>query len=207
MPRPVHGDQITLLFEDGSRPISTVTTVEQVSESSLVAVRSGDTRAGAPSPGTDGTVLFVDDGQLYQWSVRFEEVLPSSYFLVSTRTPGHSDRREFVRADLGLHITLRPVDGEPGVQVEGLVDLSASGFRLDCERDFPADVPIDVQIRVVVDEPVLVHAIARVARPKASGSDTMAFEFIEIDSADEERLVALVLGARAQALQRRIGSL
>ena len=206
MPRPAQGDQITLLFEAGSRPISTVTTVEQVSESSLVAIRSAETGSIAPSQGTAGTVLFVDDGQVYQWSVRFEEVLPSSYFLVSTRAPGHSDRREFVRANLGLHLTLKPVDGEPGVEVDGAVDLSASGFRLGCQRDFVDDVPIDVQIRMVADGAVMVHAIARVARRNAGADDAVAFEFIEIDSVDEERLIDLVLGARAQALQERIGS-
>lgn len=201
--RPQEGDQVTLLFQQGDRPVTRVTHVRQVARTGVVLAREGQGLDGAPE-GTEVAVLFVHGERLYRWPMRLQESLPSSVCLASVKEPGEGERREFVRADAHLCLRLTPVTGGQVSTLQGKVDLSASGFRVDAELDLPADTELDVEIRRQPDDPP-VRGRARVVRADP-GADrkALACEFVQMGSADESRLVELIFDVRAHALRRRI---
>ena len=136
--------------------------------------------------------------------MRMEAVLPSSYYLVSVAEPGVGQRREFVRADVPLVVTLSPDEGAP-IHITAPVDLSASGFRVAGGPELADGCEVGVEIATQAGaEPIVGRA--RVVRAKRDiSAQVLACEFIELASTDEARLVELVFRVRAAALARRIG--
>ena len=202
--RPTAGDRITLLFQVDGLPYTDVTTVGRVGNSGIIADRTTNNLDPTAAVGVEATALFVSRDRLMRWPMRIEAVLPSSYYLVSVAEPGVGQRREFVRADVPLAVTLRPPDGPP-IAITAPVDLSASGFRIAAGPGLPEGIELQVEI---ADQPdsTPVRARARVVRGN-NGSKTpaLACEFVDLDSADEARLVELVFRVRAAALCNRIG--
>ena len=201
--RPSAGDRITLLFQVNGVPYTDVTTVGRVGTSGIIADRSTNNLDPSAAVGVEVTALFVSEDRLLRWPMRIEAVLPSSYYLVSLAEPGVGQRREFVRADVPLAVTLWPAEGPP-IEITAPVDLSASGFRVAGGPDLEDGIEVAVQIAVSADaEPI--GGRARVVRgSRDTSAQALACEFIELASADEARLVELVFRVRAAALARRI---
>jgi hypothetical protein len=204
--RPAEGDPVTVLFTVEGAPLSDVTVAGSVSRLKLAVQRSALARALPIEPGVEAAVLFTLSGRLYRWPMRVEEVLPSSYYLVSLREPGEGERREFVRADVPMQLRLRDDALSPWRIVVGRVDLSAAGFRVVAVDRPPGASTIEVEFRSPEGGPS-VQAVATVIRATelTGGQIDLACQFVQLGSADESRLVDIVFAARELALRLRLG--
>jgi hypothetical protein len=204
--RPQEGDPVTVLYTVDGAPLSDVTVAGSVSARKLVVRRSALARSLPLEPGIEAAVLFTSAGRLFRWPMRVEEVLPSSVYLLSLREPGEGERREFVRADVPMQLRLRDDRHAPWRVVTGRVDLSAAGFRIVAADRPPAGDSVEVEFRSP-EGGTTVQAVAHVVRVREldEGRIDLACQFIELASADESRLVDIVLAARELALRSRLG--
>ncbi len=210
--RPRERDRVMVYFDVGGVPLNDVTIAAGVASGSLVLQRSGSLREARLEPGTNATILFTVDGRLYHWPMRLEEVLPSSFFLVSVREPGEGERREFVRAHVPMGGRLRADESTEWVDAESVEDLSAAGFCVPAALPFAHGARVHFELlphaakpptqRSATQPTTPIRGIARVVR---SGADT-AFEFVELGSSEENRVSDLVFGAREAALLKRLQS-
>ncbi len=204
--RPNEGEQITVLIEVNGLPVTHVARAGKVRESSVIVPRRASEQSWPVEPQGEAVVLFTRKGRLFSWQMRVEEVLPTSYYLVSQSDPSEGDRREFVRASLPLLVrvgrTGRPLSG---TWQPALVDLSSAGLRLASDLDVNDGEVLDVALRI--DEPNSdIVARARVVRRlDGAHSAELACEFVELSSSDEERLEQAVFRRREAVLLDRIG--
>ncbi len=197
--RPAQGDTITLLFEIDGVPVTDVTTANRVRDASMIVPRGDVGLSGPINPGQTITAIFVHDGRLYRWPMRIEEVLPSSYFLVSVREPGEGERREFVRADVEAVVRIRRGPVEVFAD-RTRVDVSASGVRLVQRLDLVVGEVVDVALQPSQGAAI----VGRVEVVRADDVGT-ACEFVELSTQAENRLIDLVFAARSAGLNARIG--
>lgn len=204
--RPNEGEQITVLIEVNGLPVTHVARAGKVRESSVIVPRRASEQSWPVEPQGEAVVLFTRKGRLFSWQMRVEEVLPTSYYLISQSDPSEGDRREFVRASLPLLVRV----GRTGRALNAtwqpaLVDLSSAGLRMASDLDVADGEVLDVALRI--DEPNSdIAARARVVRrlEGAHGAE-LACEFVELSSSDEERLEQAVFRRREAALLDRIG--
>lgn len=203
--RPLEGDAITVLVEGAGVPTTHAARAGTVHDTTMfVPRRAGDAR-WAVDPQSHAVVLFTHGGRLFSWPMRVEEVLPSSYYLVSLRDPGEGERRAFVRAQVPMRVRASRHGGsrEPWSQVSA--DVSASGMRLPSPLDVRPDDLIDLTLRIDGSKGD-VTALARVVRClDGETGPELALEFTQLASADEDRLLQLVFRSREQELFERIG--
>ncbi len=202
--RPVEGEQITVLIEVGGLPVTHVATAGRVRESTMIVPRkAGDARWSAEPQG-QAVVIFAHGGRLHSWPMRVEEVLPSSYYLVSLRDPMAGERREFVRTMVEVEISLTPHGAPTGPFGHAAIDLSASGLRLLTDVQVRTGDLVDLVLRSAGQGPDI-SAVARVVRRLTSRNGVeLAVEFVELNSADEGRMQELVFKAREALLAQRI---
>jgi hypothetical protein len=203
--RPTEGDRVTVLIEVAGVPVTHVGRAGTVRGGTLFVPRKpGDQRWAVDEQGP-ATILFTHNGRLFMWPMRVEEVLPSSYYLVSNQDPSEGERRGFVRAPVSLRVRLSRHDGprQPWLPVEA--DLSSAGMRVPCGLTVEPGDLLDISLRVDGAKHD-VSALARVVRRLEDGEGgQVAIEFVQLGSADEERLQQLVFRAREQDLIARIG--
>lgn len=202
--RPVEGEQITVLIEVGGVPVTHVATAGRVRESTMIVPRKAGESRWSAEPQGQAVVLFVQNGRLHSWPMRVEEVLPSSYYLVSLRDPTEGERREFVRTLVEVEISLTPHGQPTGPFGHASIDLSASGLRVVTELPARNGDLVDLVLRSGGAGPDIT-AMARVVRrlPSKHGTE-LAVEFVELNSADEDRMQELVFKARETLLAQRI---
>lgn len=227
-PRPRERDRVTVHFEVDGVPLNDIALATSVSDRSLVLKRSGSLRDAAIEPGTRATVLFTAGERLVHWVMRVEEVLPSSFFLLSTREPGEGERREFVRARVPMRARVRTVEAEAWLELVDVRDLSAAGFRVPGRLPWTEGSRVQVELVPDAVEPDAVAALdaqlasAQLASDHAASEtspgrppiravarvvrrvDDTALEFVELGSADENRVADLVFGVREAALKARL---
>lgn len=203
--RPVEGERITVLIEVGGVPVTHVGRAGTVRGGTLFVPRKPTDPRWAVEEQGSAIVLFTHQGRLFMWPMRVEEVLPSSYYLVSLQDPSEGERRGFVRAPVSLKVRLSRHEGprQPWQPVDA--DLSSAGMRVPCALEVqPGDI-LDVALRLDGAKHD-VTAVARVVRRlDAPDGGEVAIEFLQLGSADEERLQQLVFRAREQDLIARIG--
>ena len=207
--RPTEGSQITVLVVVGDHPVTHVARAGRVTPSTLIVPRKADERRWGVEPQGEADVLFVHQGRLFRWPMRVEEVLPTSYYLVSLQDPRDGERREFVRAMADLEVRLTPQGQTRGPFKVLSVELSASGLRV--ATDLPASPEDLVEVTLRVDQSTdartgVITALARVVRilhPEAVRE--LALEFVELKSADEDRLLQMVFRLREASLYARLG--
>ena len=207
--RPAEGSQITVLVVVGGHPVTHVAQVGRVTPSTLIVPRKADERRWGVEPQGEADVLFVHLGRLYRWPMRVEEVLPTSYYLVSLQDPRDGERREFVRARADLLVRLTRRGGAKGAFSVMHVEISASGMRVSTDLAAAPDDLLEVTMRTDGEDPAsagAVSALARVVRilHPPEGRE-LALEFVELKSADEDRLLQLVFRLREASLFARIG--
>lgn len=204
--RPHAGEQITILIEVNGVPVTHVVSAGHVSETTLMIPRGVGDQRWAIEPQGRATVLFVRDGRWYTWPMRVEEALPSSYFLVSEADPGEGERRQFVRSQVALRVSIgRPGDTRSPWR-EVVADLSSAGIRLAMAPGLAAGDLVTVSIRAE-GHAHAVSALARVVRilPESAEEELVALEFEQLGSSDEDRLAQIVYRSRESALYERIG--
>ena len=208
--RPTEGAQITVLVTVDGHPATHVAHAGRVTASTLIVPRRGvEDRAWTLDPQGQADVLFVHSGRLFRWPMRVEEVLPTSYYLVSVQDPSDGERREFVRAQAEVDVRLS-LHGQPrGHFHHAAVELSASGLRLATDFAATEGDLVDVALRMdehAEERAAGIRALARVVRvlQPPTGRE-LAMEFVELGSSDEDRLLQLVFRLREQALFLRIG--
>lgn len=207
--RPTEGSQITVLVIVGGHPVTHVAKAGRVTPSTLIVPRKADERRWGVEPQGEADVLFVHDSRLFRWPMRVEEVLPTSYYLVSLQDPRDGERREFVRAVADLEVRLTPHRQPRGAFQVMSVELSASGMRIATEMPAVDGDLVEVTFRM---DPLsesrasAITALARVVRAlhPQTGRE-LALEFVELKSADEERLLQMVFRLREAALFARLG--
>jgi len=204
--RPREGDQITVLVEVRGVPVTYLVSAGRISGNTLMVPRLAGQQGWAVEPQGAATVLFTRDGRWYNWPMRVEEVLPSSYYLVSDQDPGEGERRQFVRSQVSLRVSVCRGQGAGDAWHDVSADLSASGIRLALPAGLEDDEQVTVAIRAD-GHPHTVTALARVARREATsqGDEMVALEFERLSSSDEERLAQIVMRSRESVLQQRIG--
>lgn len=197
--RPTSGNTVTLLLELSGVPVTHVSTASRVRDASMIVPRTDVGLDDVVVAGAAVTVIFVQDGHLYRWPMRIEEILANSYFLTSVQEPGTGERREFVRAPMNIRVVIS-AGGNLVDTVVGPADVSAAGLRLESSAKVTAGAIVDLALQA--DDGAEVHCRAVVVR----GDDaSTAFEFVELSTADENRIIDLVFQVRAASLQRRIG--
>lgn len=203
--RPREGDLLTVLVEANGVPFTHVATAGRVREATMMVPRRPGEAAWAIHDQGEAIVLFSQDGRLFSWPMRVEQVLPSSYYLVGSQEPSVGERRQSVRVAVQMAVLLRRHSDASAPWQEVTVDLSATGFRVPCLLAAEADDLLDVTLRAAA-EATEVTALARVVR-RLDGSDgpELACEFVELGSADEERVLQIVYRSRERALHERIG--
>ena len=201
--RPREGDAITVLIEVNGVPVTHSVGAGAVDDTTLMVPHLAEDPRWDVQPDSSAVVLFTWNGQLYGWQMRVEEVLPSSYFLVSVEDPAAGERRGFVRAKVPLQARLSVPGGPVGVWRQVEADVSAAGVRLSSDLDVAEGAPVDVVLRA--DGQFEVAGQARVVRRfETTTGLELACEFTQIGSADEERLVQLVFRTREAGLRERI---
>jgi hypothetical protein len=207
--RPTEGSQITVLVIVAGHPVTHVALAGRVTPSTLIVPRKTDERRWGVEPQGEADVLFVHNHRLFRWPMRVEEVLPTSYYLVSLQDPRDGERREFVRAMADLEVRLTP-KGQPRGAFKVLsVELSASGMRVATDLPAAPEDLVEVTLRMDASADArtsLITAMARVVRvlhPEAVRE--LALEFVELKSADEDRLLQMVFRLREASLYARLG--
>lgn len=203
--RPLEGNRITVLVEVAGVPVTHVARAGTVTGTTMFVPRKANQPTWAVEPRGTAVILFTHDARLYAWPMRVEEVLPSSYYLVSLQDPSEGERRGFVRAAVHLWARLSRRGGprQPWLQAE--VDLSAAGVRLPSVLDVESGDLVDISLRLEGAKHD-VSALARVVRRlEDPAGPQLALEFVQLGSADEERLHQLVFRTREQDLIERIG--
>ncbi len=207
--RPTEGNQITVLVIVGGHPVTHVARAGRVTPSTLIVPRKADERRWGVEPQGEADVLFVQQGRLFRWPMRVEEVLPTSYYLVSLQDPRDGERREFVRAVADLEVRMTPHLHPRGAFTVMSVELSASGMRVATDLAVTPGELLDVTLRMdqhPTGRTGLISALARVVRVLHPDSGReLALEFVELKSADEDRLLQMVFRLREAALFARIG--
>ncbi len=204
--RPREGDEITVMFDGVAGPMTHLARAGAVRASTLIVPHGHGDQSRFAQPQDQAMVLFSQQGRLYSWLMTVEEVLPSSYYLVSLEDPTSSERRGFVRAPVQLRFCMTRTGQARSPWYNGEVDLSSAGMRL---RSLAAQAEPDEVVDLVLRADgwkADVVARARVVRsvPTDSGSD-LALEFTQLSSADSEKLQSLVFRVREEALLDRIG--
>ncbi len=207
--RPTEGSQITVLVVVGDHPVTHVARAGRVTPSTLIVTRKPDERRWGVEPQGEADVLFVHQGRLYRWPMRVEEVLPTSYYLVSLQDPRDGERREFVRATADLEVRMTPQRQPRGAFQVLSVELSASGMRVATDLVAVAGDQLEVTLRMdhrPEGRANTITALAHVVRElhPPSGRE-LALEFVELKSADEDRLLQMVFRLREAQLFARIG--
>ncbi len=207
--RPSEGSQITVLVSVGGRPVTHVARAGRVTPSTLIVPRKSDERRWGVEPQGEADVLFSQQGRLFRWPMRVEEVLPTSYYLVSLQDPRDGERREFVRATSELEVRMTPQRQPRGAFQVMSVELSASGMRVATDLPATPGDLLEVMLRTGQQSEGragAITALARVVRVLQPDSGReLALEFVELKSADEDRLLQLVFRLREAALFARIG--
>ncbi len=207
--RPTEGSQITVLVVVGDHPVTHVARAGRVTPSTLIVPRKADERRWGVEPQGEADVLFVHQSRLFRWPMRVEEVLPTSYYLVSLQDPRDGERREFVRATADLQVRLTPKSQPRGAFKVMSVELSASGMRAATDLVATEGDLLEVTLRMdqhAEGRAATITALARVVREllPESGRE-LALEFVELKSADEDRLLQMVFRLREAALFARLG--
>ncbi len=207
--RPTEGSQITVLVIVGGRPVTHVARAGRVTPSTLIVPRKADERRWGVEPQGEADVLFSHQGRLFRWPMRVEEVLPTSYYLVSLQDPRDGERREFVRATSELEVRLTPHRQPRAAFQRMTAELSASGMRVATELEATPGDLLEVMLRTeghADGRTAAITALARVVRVlhPETGRE-LALEFVELKSADEDRLLQLVFRLREADLFARIG--
>ena len=202
--RPREGDPLTVLVEANGVPFTHVATAGRVREATMMVPRRIGEAAWAVQDQGEAVVLFSLDGRLFSWPMRVEQILPSSYYLVGSQEPNIGERRQSVRVVVQLAVLLRLHGSGAQPWLEVAADLSATGFRVPCTLAADTDDLLDVTLRAGADA-AEVTAMARVVR-RLEGTDgpELACEFVELGSADEERVLQIVYLTRERALHERI---
>ncbi|HAN31842.1 MAG TPA: hypothetical protein DCQ06_09620 [Myxococcales bacterium] len=200
MLRPRQSSRVTVHFEASGAPLYDVAIVVDVTENSLVLQRTGSLRKANIAPGTDATVLFTQRDRVVHWHMQVEEVLPSSFFLRPLKEPGDGQRREFVRARVPMGGQVKLQSDESWVALSQVTDLSAAGFSVPETLPWDEGVCLQIQLWPADDLSDLIEATASVVRRQ---NDT-GLVFIELGSAEENRLSDLVFGVREAALNARL---
>lgn len=204
--RPAEGEQITVLIEVGGVPVTHVAVAGRVRDATMIVPRKLSDSRWAAEPQGQAVVLFAHGGRIYSWLMRVEEVLPSSYYLVSLRDPIDGERREFVRTAVQVAISVVPHGQPTGPVAMAAIDLSASGLRMVLDLPVRTGDLLDLVLRSA-DNGVDIRAVARVVRRHMTrhGAE-LAVEFVELNSADEGRMQEIVFKAREARLTERIGA-
>lgn len=207
--RPHEGSQITVLISVSGHPITHVARAGRVTPTTLIVPRKREERRWGVEPQGEADVLFVHEGRIYRWPMRVEEVLPTSYYLVSLQDPRDGERREFVRARAEMELRLTPLGQARGRFETTLVEISASGLRVSTDLPANAGDLFDVSLRLDGNSEGRAGAVsgrAHVVRVlHGAEGRQLALEFVELPSADEDRLLQLVFRLREAALLDRIG--
>jgi c-di-GMP-binding flagellar brake protein YcgR len=207
--RPVEGEPVTVLVEVNGIPLTHAARAGRVQPGALFVPRTADDRWDAQTD-AEATVLFTHRGRLYSWPMRVEAVLPASYYLIATQDPAAGERRQFVRAPVRVHISLARAGKTRGPWREVLADVSAAGLRMECDADVNEGETVELVLRSEGHGDDL-RAQARVVRRFSDDGHAegkvpeLALEFVQLGSADEERLEQIVFRARESELHDRIG--
>ena len=200
MLRPRQAARVTVHFEASGAPLYDVAVVVDVSDEALVLQRTGSLRKASIQPGTDATVLFTQADRVFHWHMRVEEILPSSFFLRPLKEPGDNQRRQFVRACVPMGGRLKGPDDAEWLLLTEITDLSAAGFRVPGALPWSEGQGLQVELWPEDKPEDLVAATATVVR---RAQDT-GLAFVELGSAEENRLADLVFGVREAALAARL---
>ena len=217
---PTVGATVTLLFDIGATPMTESVRIAALDGAAIVIER-GEAAAESPlTVGTEVTLFYEGQGRLEGAALGVARASAGRCRLEPRETQPDSERRQFVRADVELRVRVAPHGGGAGRWHEGTVDLSASGFCLAADGPYDTGDLFDVRMRPIDDGPAEseaaddkpkkkrqklprdeVHAVARVARTVApDGRPEFAFEFVELGSVAENRVMRLVFDARIRRL-------
>lgn len=205
---PKTGDDLTILIEGGVRPVTLRAKAGRVEPTSLLVPRAASSSSGGrwPVQTNDAvTVVYHLAGKLVFWRMRVEEILPSSYFLVSVREPTAAERRSFVRAHLSLWLAICEADQVAERMVQAEVDISAAGFSVTIADPRALETLVRVELADGPDSPILEAAGVVVRCDPRGNLYRVAVHFVALASADEERLLQRVYRAREGALAERLG--
>jgi hypothetical protein len=105
-------------------------------------------------------------------------------------------RREFVRVDAHVAVTVRGVDEPLGGETSTL-DVSGGGIRISD----PWELPLGLDVRVELSLPGgdAVHALGRVVRAAAEGEKGISFD--DLARPDEDRLIRYIRERERQAMR------
>ena len=205
---PNCGDDLTILVEGGARPLTLRAKAGRVEATTLLVPRpqAGASTGRWPIQTDDAvTVVYHAAGKLAFWRMRVEEILPSSYFLVSVRAPTADERRSFVRAHLALWIAINDGELPPESAALAELDISAAGFSMSVSTAKALGSLVQVDLADSPDSQILQAAGVVVRCDARAQGYRLAVHFVALASADEERLLQRVYRAREGALAERLG--
>jgi PilZ domain len=105
-------------------------------------------------------------------------------------------RREFVRVDAHVAVTVRGVDEPLGGDTSTL-DVSGGGIRIADPWELP--LGLDVRVELALPDGEAVHALGRVVRAAAEGEKGISFE--DLARPDEDRLIRYIRERERQAMR------
>jgi hypothetical protein len=105
-------------------------------------------------------------------------------------------RREFVRVDAHVSVSVRGIDEELGGDTSTL-DVSGGGIRIADPWGLPLGLDVRVELALPNGEPV--RALGRVVRAAAEGEKGISFD--DLARADEDRLIRYIRERERQAMR------
>lgn len=154
--------------------------------------------SGKPSwaKGDSMILIFSAEDAVYTVRGRLVEVLTDSRCYVHlVGIPIETEKREFIRAELMLPVSLDPFDGSPGEFILRRIELSASGFRMQGRTDFSTGSKVVLRIRDEDGRTII--APAEIVR---NTSTEIAGRFLGLAPEDRDAILRMVFTARYREL-------
>ncbi|MDA0183837.1 PilZ domain-containing protein [Solirubrobacter phytolaccae] len=172
-------------------------TVEEASEASVIVALAVKDERITRTIGHDWAVEATSGRGIFRFPGKLNAERNGSLTIALTGEVERIQRREFVRIDAFLDVTVRGVDEPVGGDTH-TVDVSGSGIQIQDKWDLPLGIDVRVELQLPDGPPL--RALGRVVRA-GNDPEQKGIRMDGIARADEDRLMRYIRDKEVQALR------
>jgi hypothetical protein len=172
-------------------------TVEEASEGGVVVALAVKDERITRTIGHDWAVEATSGRGIFRFPGKLNAERNGSLTIALTGEVERIQRREFVRIDAFLDVTVRGVDEPVGGDTH-TVDVSGSGIQIQDKWDLPLGIDVRVELQLPDGPPL--RALGRVVRA-GNDPEQKGIRMDGIARADEDRLMRYIRDKEVQALR------
>ena len=176
-------------------------TVEQAEGTSVIVVLAVNDDRIERTIGQDWAVEATSGRGIFRYPGRLTADRNGSLSIALSGEVERIQRREFVRVDAFLDVTVRGVDEQVGGDTK-TVDISGAGIQIHDKWKLPLGTDVRVELKLPEGPPL--RALGRVMRV-GQGPDQKGIRMDGIARADEDRLMRYIRDREVQALRAARG--